>query len=473
MLSHHLQLDGPVAPRSDPTQHGHPSRQAALRLLGSGPRSSPVGSAMAPVGFGHRRPTYPSVVAQTGSPFMTAHAYELPGDLTARLFCRRVEPGTVRQIGQSEMLRVAFHGVRGSTPCHRRGDRAVRRQHLVVSVTPPATTRCCSTSAPGCATLGIGHPADQPFRGTCLLSHLHWDHVRACRSSRRCCARRLELDVYAPVAGRRSHGRRRAVGTRSVPPMFPIALDDLPGRHRVPRVGDESSGSATIEVMSRLIPHVGDTCGYRVTWRGARSPTSATISSRRRRSFEHVRRRDASCARRRPADPRRAVHAEEFAAEERLGPLHGRVRGLAGRRVRGQARSPSSTTTRPTATTCSITSRPAPTRRMGERHGRRGDRRLRGPHRPRRCVTRHAIDVDIVARRLGRCSARRSSSPAASKIAAGRRGRRRPLASARRTSSCPTCPWVELVVGALLIAQVAEPVPVARRDRDCCCCSRP
>ncbi len=53
------------------------------------------------------------------------------------------------------------------------------------------------------------------------------------------------------------------------PPMFPISLDAFPGGVDFRAVGDEQFQIGDIEVMSRLIPHVGNTCGYRLSWGGA------------------------------------------------------------------------------------------------------------------------------------------------------------------------------------------------------------
>ncbi len=51
----------------------------------------------------------------------------------------------------------------------------------------------------------------------------------------------------------------------SRPPHFPVPIDSLPGKIRLHDLGntDFELGSAT--VMSRLIPHVGNTLGFRVT----------------------------------------------------------------------------------------------------------------------------------------------------------------------------------------------------------------
>ena len=53
------------------------------------------------------------------------------------------------------------------------------------------------------------------------------------------------------------------------PPLFPIHFAMLPGMIQFNEVwNDEFMLGDDIEVMSRSIPHVGNTLGYRVTWNG-------------------------------------------------------------------------------------------------------------------------------------------------------------------------------------------------------------
>jgi phosphoribosyl 1,2-cyclic phosphodiesterase len=52
------------------------------------------------------------------------------------------------------------------------------------------------------------------------------------------------------------------------PPLFPITLADLPGDIRFHDIADSEFAIGEFDVMSRLVPHLGRTCGYRVTWNG-------------------------------------------------------------------------------------------------------------------------------------------------------------------------------------------------------------
>jgi len=100
---------------------------------------------------------------------------------------------------------VRFHGVRGSTPCH--GDEIARYG---------GNTSCVSVLAEGedplLFDLGtglryFGLKCGQPFRGTSLVSHLHWDHVQGLPFFSPLQHADTHLTVYAPSE---DHGRSAA-----------------------------------------------------------------------------------------------------------------------------------------------------------------------------------------------------------------------------------------------------------------------
>lgn len=114
---------------------------------------------------------------------------------------------------------------------------------------------------------GATWPSDRPFRGTCLLSHLHWDHTQGLPFFGPVLRPGAELDIYAPA---QDDGRpvAEAFDTMISPPLFPVCVDQLPGIIRYHDMADGQFTIGDIEVMARLIPHVGNTLGYRVTWNG-------------------------------------------------------------------------------------------------------------------------------------------------------------------------------------------------------------
>lgn len=181
----------------------------------------------------------------------------------------------VSRAERSEPYAITFHGVRGSTPCH--GDDIVRYggNTSCVSVDIPGHDPIVFDMGTGLRYFGAEHPADVPFRGTFLLSHLHWDHIQGLPFFTPVLHTEAEIDIYAPeqVDGQDVQG---VFADTIRPPLFPIDLALLPGEMRFHDVADgrfelpHRSGDPddTIQVLARSIPHVGPTLGYRVEWRG-------------------------------------------------------------------------------------------------------------------------------------------------------------------------------------------------------------
>lgn len=161
---------------------------------------------------------------------------------------------------------MTFHGVRGSTPCH--GDDTRRYG---------GNTACVSLHAPGedplLLDLGTGlryavatDPAN-PFRGTALLTHLHWDHLQGLPFFTPILCAGAELDIYCPAQDDGSPAGD-TLARLITPPAFPVPLFDLPGDIRVHDVGDATFAVGGYRITSRLVPHNGPTCGFRVEWAG-------------------------------------------------------------------------------------------------------------------------------------------------------------------------------------------------------------
>jgi len=115
---------------------------------------------------------------------------------------------------------VRFHGVRGSTPCH--GDEIARYG---------GNTSCVSVLAEGedplLFDLGtglryFGLKCGQPFRGTSLVSHLHWDHVQGLPFFVPIDRPGAVLDIYGPTQGSDEMGLEEAFNEFMRPPYFPV-----------------------------------------------------------------------------------------------------------------------------------------------------------------------------------------------------------------------------------------------------------
>ncbi len=164
-------------------------------------------------------------------------------------------------------MTVAFHGVRGSTPCH--GEEIVRHG---------GNTSCVSVAVPGhdplLFDLGTGlryfgaSCRDEPFRGTCLVSHLHWDHIQGLPFFKPFLLDGSQVAIYGPDQSAVGNTVAGVFAETIKPPLFPIHLSEFAGGVEFHDVGDDEFTIGDIEVMSRLIPHAGPTVGYRVSWNG-------------------------------------------------------------------------------------------------------------------------------------------------------------------------------------------------------------
>lgn len=164
-------------------------------------------------------------------------------------------------------MQVTFFGVRGSTPCN--GDDIAKYggNTSCVAVRVPGEPPLFFDLGTGARYFGSTLPHDGTFRGTCLLSHLHWDHTQGLPFFTPLLHKGSELDVYAPA---QEDGRTVASVLTTVirPPLFPVTIDQLPGTVRFHDVADDEFSVGSIKVMSRFVPHVGPTLGYRIEWGG-------------------------------------------------------------------------------------------------------------------------------------------------------------------------------------------------------------
>lgn len=100
------------------------------------------------------------------------------------------------------------------------------------------------------------------FRGTALVTHLHFDHVLGLPFFRPVNVPGAELQIFGPRQGEGSVADAFAALVR--PPYFPIHLRDLQGDISFQDLSADSFALGPLRVTSRLIPHLGPTLGYRI-----------------------------------------------------------------------------------------------------------------------------------------------------------------------------------------------------------------
>jgi len=105
----------------------------------------------------------------------------------------------------------------------------------------------------------------EPFSGTMLLTHLHWDHVHGLpffRAGDRDDARVSLLLPAQPDGADAAEVLARGMS----PPHFPITPHDLRGRWTFGTLDEGSANAEGFTVQAREIPHKGGrTFGYRVS----------------------------------------------------------------------------------------------------------------------------------------------------------------------------------------------------------------
>jgi phosphoribosyl 1,2-cyclic phosphodiesterase len=110
-------------------------------------------------------------------------------------------------------------------------------------------------------------PQDGSFRGSALITHLHWDHVQGLPFFVPILRSGASLDIYGPP--QEGESLEAAFEGFMRPPYFPVRYTDLNGviRFHETASGDFAIGDAKVRV--REVPHVGRTNGYRVELGGS------------------------------------------------------------------------------------------------------------------------------------------------------------------------------------------------------------
>jgi len=159
---------------------------------------------------------------------------------------------------------VTMHGVRGSSPVN---DPSTLRYG--------GNTSCVSVESPGrrpiVFDLGtglryFGRPWEQagarPIDLVALVTHLHWDHIQGLPFFPPLFDPDSRVSLYGPAQPDATFGRAMHDAVR--PPMFPVSFDSFPGTFEFTDMGDSEVDIDGCRVVSRFVPHIGPTLGYRV-----------------------------------------------------------------------------------------------------------------------------------------------------------------------------------------------------------------
>jgi len=104
----------------------------------------------------------------------------------------------------------------------------------------------------------------EPFRGTLLLGHLHWDHTQGLPFARALDRPGSSVRVLAPSEDGRAVDELLAAAMS--PPHFPIGPAQLRGRWTWEVAHEGAVAVEGLQVLAREIPHKGGrTLGYRIS----------------------------------------------------------------------------------------------------------------------------------------------------------------------------------------------------------------
>lgn len=166
-------------------------------------------------------------------------------------------------------LKVTFHGVRGSYPgpsqeSHRYGGHT---SSVVVEADGQSPLLLdLGTGISSIASLAANGGSGEEFRGTALVTHLHYDHVLGLPFFTPANHPGARLDVFGP--SQPDGSLADAFGALVRPPYFPIHLRDLQGDICFHELSAERFTVGAFRVTSRLVPHLGPTLGYRIEFEG-------------------------------------------------------------------------------------------------------------------------------------------------------------------------------------------------------------
>jgi phosphoribosyl 1,2-cyclic phosphodiesterase len=167
------------------------------------------------------------------------------------------------------MLNVKFHGVRGSTPCHGPDTQKYGGNTSCVSVQAEGQRPLLLDLGTGLRYFGKEFAArtTEPLNAVALVTHLHWDHIQGLPFFSPIIRDGARLDVYGPVQEDGS-SFSAALSDAISQPTFPVGLHDLRGKFSFTDVSDSEFEVDGYRIMSRLVPHIGPTLGYRIEFGG-------------------------------------------------------------------------------------------------------------------------------------------------------------------------------------------------------------
>ncbi|MDW3217850.1 MAG: MBL fold metallo-hydrolase [Acidimicrobiales bacterium] len=161
---------------------------------------------------------------------------------------------------------VAFHGVRGSTPCSCPTVQRYGGNTSCVTIESEGQDPIILDLGTGLRPWGCSMEAGLPITFHALVTHMHWDHVQGLPFFTPLQCAGTALNIHGPGDGERTMAS--TFERFMSPPYFPIRSCDLPATVRFHDTHHDEFDIGETRVMSRPVPHTGKTNGYRITRNG-------------------------------------------------------------------------------------------------------------------------------------------------------------------------------------------------------------
>lgn len=161
------------------------------------------------------------------------------------------------------MINVTFYGVRGSTPCCGPDLVGYGGNTSCMAIESPGTRPVVCDLGTGLRYFGASLPAGQPFDGYALVTHLHWDHVQGLPFFVPLLRDGARLEIFGPTPDS-GQSLKDEFASFLRPPVFPVCIDEFAGTVGFNEIDNDRVELGGWSVLSRSVPHVGATNGYRV-----------------------------------------------------------------------------------------------------------------------------------------------------------------------------------------------------------------
>lgn len=162
-------------------------------------------------------------------------------------------------------MRIDLCGVRGSTPAPGEAFERYGGHTSCLALTPDGEQRPTLLLDAGTGLRAVTGLLDgAPYRGTLLLTHLHWDHVTGLPFF--AAGDRDDSEVAVVLPAQEGSDALEVLARVMSPPFFPVAPDGLRGSWSFAALEPGTSRQGGFDVLAREIPHKGGrTFGFRVS----------------------------------------------------------------------------------------------------------------------------------------------------------------------------------------------------------------